>query len=309
MFMKAARLLKFGEVVIDEVGKPEIAEDKVLVEVHAAGVNPFDVKVRAGNIDVPLPITLGGDFSGIVVEIGANVSNFKIGDEVYGQASIFNKGSGSFAQYDLVNPSAMALKPKSISFIEAGAISLTGVSALQALTEHINLAKDQKILIHGGAGGIGTVAVQIAKHIGAYIATTVSPDDFEYVKNLGADEVIDYKNERFEEKISGFDAVFDTVGGDTYRRSFKVLRSGGTIVSMLEKPEESLMKEYNTTAIGQFTKVTTQRLEKLAGFIDQGIIKIHIDKTFPLDKSNEALTYLEKGHPKGKLVLLVKNNK
>lgn len=312
--MKAAQMIKYGGTeaiaVKEDVPRPVLGEGKVLVEVYAASVNPFDWKLRAGymkdNIPLDFPVTLGGDFSGVIVDAGSGVSNFKENDEVYGQASFLSGGSGSLAQFDLADPKTIALKPKNVDHVQAAALPLTGVSAVQGITEHINLQPGQKILIHGGAGGIGTAAIQLAKHIGAYVATTVSADDFDYVKSLGADEVIDYKNQKFEDLLSDFDAVFDTVGGDTYTRSFKVLRKGGIVVSMLEQPNQELMEQYGVKAIAQGTKVNTECLTKLAALVDEGVLKEHIDKVFPLDQAGEALTYLKEGHPEGKVVVKIK---
>lgn len=311
--MKAAQLHEYGKsgVQVIDIQKPEIDSDKVLVEVHAAGVNPFDWKVQLGYmkdfIPLQLPVTLGGDLAGVVSEIGPNVSDFKVGDEVYGQGIAVAGASGSFAEFDLVKANTIALKPKKLSFLEAGAIPLTGISALQALMDHLHLSSGQKILIHGGAGGIGTVAIQIAKHLGAYVATTVSTDDMEYAKQLGADEVINYKNEKFEEKLHDYDAVFDTVGGETNKRSYQVLKKGGMLVSMVESPDEEISKQYEVKALVQKTVVTADRLNKLTELVDQGVVTVYIEKTFPLDQAGEALAYLHKTPPKGKVVIEVKN--
>lgn len=312
--MKAAQISKYGgsDVVkiTDEAQMPTLTEDSLLVEVHAAGVNPVDWKIREGYMrkmaPLQFPTTLGGDFSGVVTEVSAGVSALRKGDEVYGQAVSVGSGSGSFAEVLSAKAETAAHKPTSISHTEAAALPLTGVSALQALTEHIKLSKREKILIHGGAGGIGTVAIQLAKHLGAYVATTVSSDEQKYVKEIGADEIIDYKTQRFEEIVHDYDAVFDTVGGETYNRSFQVLKKGGVIVSMLEQPNESLMKQYGVTAISQFTQVTSERLTKLAELVDQGVITARIDKIFPLEQAGEALAYLQTGHPRGKVVIQVK---
>jgi alcohol dehydrogenase len=311
--MKAAQITKYGgkeAITINaNVTKPEITAGKVLIEVHAAGVNPFDWKVRAGYMEKimpPLPFTLGGDLSGVVTEVGAGVADFKPGDEVYGQANVLNGGSGAFAQFDLAKPGTIALKPKNLSHNEAGAIPLTGVSAYQGLVEHANLTQGQKILIHGGAGGIGTAAIQLAKHLGAYVATTVDSDDIEFVTNLGADEVIDYTKKKFEDALSDFDAVFDTVGGDTYKRSFQVLKRGGIVVSMLEQPDEKLMESQGVKAIGQATKVNTERLSKLRELLDRQVISVQIDEVFALEEAAAALERLEKGHPEGKIVIEIK---
>jgi alcohol dehydrogenase len=185
-------------------------------------------------------------------------------------------------------------------------LPLTGVSAWQALVDHIGLSRGEKILIHGGAGGIGTMAIQLAKHLGAYVVTTVSAKDTHYVLELGADEAIDYKNQSFQDMLNNFDAVFDTVGGDTYEKSFKVLKKEGIIVSMLEQPNQKLMKQYGVNAIGQFTQVNSERLSRVAELAEKRVIKVHVDKTFPLEQAGEALEFLQTGHPRGKVVLKMK---
>lgn len=308
--MKAAQVIKYGDegaIVIHDVPKPPVTEGKVLIEVYAAGINPIDWKVRSGYMRPrELPFTLGGDLSGIVMEVGKGVSGIKKGDAVYGMAGVWNGGSGSFAEFDLADSKTISLKPGGISHAEAGALPLAGVSALQALAEHIKLSKGQKILIHGGSGGIGSFAVQAAKHIGAYVAATVSAKNADFLKGLGADMVIDYKNEKFEDLVKDYDAVFDTVGGDTYKRSFEVLKKGGVIVSMLEGPDNELMERYGVNAMGQFTQVTSNRLQILADFVVIGAIRVHIDREFPLEEAAQAVSYLEKGHPKGKVVIRIK---
>jgi NADPH:quinone reductase-like Zn-dependent oxidoreductase len=252
------------------------------------------------------PATLGGDFSGVVTEVGEGVSGFNKGDEVYGYAGIVGGGSGSFAEFVLADIKVTALKPKAITHVEAAALPLTGVSAWQALADHIGLSRDKKILIHGGAGGIGTIAIQLARHLGAYVTATAGAKDLQHVKELGADEAIDYKNQSFENMLHNYDAVFDTVGGETYVKSFKVLKKGGIIVSMLEQPRPELMEKYGVNAIGQFTQMNSERLSKLAQLADKRVIKVHVDKTFPLEQAGEALEYLQSGHPRGKVVLKMK---
>jgi NADPH:quinone reductase-like Zn-dependent oxidoreductase len=246
------------------------------------------------------------DFSGIMEKVGEGVSDFKYNEEVYGQASLIRGGSGAFAEMALANADTIAHKPKTLSHEEAAGLPLAGVSAWQALIETIGLSKDQKILIHGGAGGIGSIAIQFAKHLGAYVATTVSTNDKEFVKELGADEVIDYKTQNFEDVLShDYDAVFDTVGGETYTKSFKVLKRGGIIVSMLEQPNQELMDRFGVKAIFQFTQVNRERLTKLAQWVDQNNIRVNVDKTFPLDEAAKALDYQRDVHPRGKVVLQV----
>ena len=311
--MKAVQIKNYGGTEVLElnknVPKPIPAKGQVLVEVHSASINPIDWKVRAGYLKemVPLqfPATLGGDFAGVVAE-GGEDSGFKTGDQVYGQAILLNGGSGSFAQFVAANTGNTALKPKDINFLEAASLPLAGVSALQAIVDHIKLERGQKILIHGGAGGIGTIAIQLAKSLGAYVATTVASDDKDYAKSLGADEVIDYENEAFEDKLADFDAVFDTVGGETTDRSFKVLKKGGVIVSMLGAPNESLAEKYGVTAIGQNTQTNVDRLMRLAKYVEGGKIKAQVDKVFALNQVKEAFQHLEDGHPRGKVVLKIK---
>jgi alcohol dehydrogenase len=237
--------------------------------------------------------------------VGEGVEGFNIGEEVYGQANALS-GQGSFAEFTPVKAESLAHKPQSVDFVGAAALPLTAVSAYQALVDTLHLQKDQHILIHGGAGGIGVMAIQLAKHLGAHVATTVSTDDVEFVRDLGADEVIDYKTQKFEETLHDIDATYDTVGSDTYARSFEVLKQGGHIVSMLEQPNEELMRTHSVTATHQFTQMTPQRLVKVAELVDQGALKVTVDKTFPLEQAAEALEYLRSGHHRGKVVIKVK---
>ena len=310
--MKAVQINKYGDNSVVEVNekaaKPEVSAGTVLVEVHAASVNPVDWKIREGYLkemmQLEFPATLGVDFSGVIAEVGESVSGFKPGDEVYGMASAMT--GGSFAEFIIVPFASVALKPKSVSHSEAAAVPLTGLSALQVLKDQMNISNGQKILIHGGAGGIGTLAIQIAKQLGAEVATTASKEDSDIVKELGADTVIDYKNEKFEDMVKDYDAVFDTIGGETYQRSFQVLKKGGVIVSMVEKPNEELMKQYEVEAKMQFTQPNGAQLAELATLVDEAKMKIKIDRAFPLDAVKEALDYLQNSHHQGKVVITVK---
>lgn len=309
--MKAIQINQYGgpEVLeVNDIPEPEVSAGKILVQVYAASINPFDYKLRSGMFKEQTPtnflFTMGNDFAGVVTKVGEGVTDFKEGDEVYGAAIILNGGSGAFAQNVASTVKNSALKPKSLDFIHAAALPLVGTSAIQALEEHINLQKSQKILIHGGAGGIGHVAIQLAKAIGAYVATTVSTEDIEFAKSLGADEVINYKQEKFEEKLKDFDAVFDTVGGETDEKSFQVLKKSGILVSMVGTNEEKA-EEMGITAISQWTKTTTQHLNRLAQLVDEGKIRVNIDKQFNLDQAKEAFEYQEQVHPRGKVVFVV----
>jgi NADPH:quinone reductase-like Zn-dependent oxidoreductase len=271
----------------------------VLVEVHAAGVNPFDLTVREGRAQqmkkLDFPATLGGDFAGAVIGTG---------EAVYGQAGALS-GQGSFAEYTPVRTSQLAPKPKSLDFIEAAALPLAGSSAYQALVDHMDLQKRQKILVHGGAGGIGSLAIQLAKYLGAYVATTVSAKDVTFVKTLGADETIDYKSQDFAEIIKDYDAVFDTVGGETNKKSYAVLKPGGKLVSMTAQPDDALIKKHQVEYVAQSTRSTTARLAKIAELVDAGALKPQVDKIFPLNQTAEALEHLRTARPRGKVIIRI----
>jgi alcohol dehydrogenase len=312
--MRSAQITRYGntsEVIeIRQISTPNLSAGKVLVEVKAAGINPIDWKIREGYmqqmIHLQFPSTLGLDFSGVIKQVGEDVSSdFSQGDEVYGQAGVPSGGSGTFSEMSLASATSIAHKPKTLGHIEAAALPLVGVSAWQALVEFMGLSNGQKILIHGGAGGIGSIAIQLAKNLGAHVATTVSSDDKQFVQKLGADEVIDYKTQTFEDIVHDYDVVFDTVGGDTYTRSFKVLRKGGIIVSMLEQQNSELMEQFGVKAISQFTQVNRQRLSKLAEWVDQNKVKVNVEKSFSLDEAGKALDYLRDIHPRGKIVLAI----
>jgi alcohol dehydrogenase len=311
--MKSAQINKYGSSEVIEINQstfePTVSSGKVLVIIKAAGVNPADWKIREGGlqqiISLQFPSTLGMDFSGVIKQVGEGISHsdFKQGDEVYGQAGVISGGSGAFAEMALANTESIAHKPKRLSHAEAAGLPLVGVSAWKALVENIGLSKDQKILIHGGAGGIGSIAIQLAMYLGADVATTVSTNDKQFVQELGAGQAIDYKTQNFEDILHDYDAVFDTVGGETYRRSFKVLKKGGIIVSMLEQPNSELMSQYGIKAIFQFTQADRERLTKLAQWVDQNNIRVNVEKTFSLDEAGDALDYQKDVHPRGKVVL------
>lgn len=319
--MKSAQIKGYGSnnnndvlEVVDKLSPLKPSEGEVLVAVKAAGVNPVDWKIRDGYmkemVKLQFPSRLGMDFSGVVEKtpLGKR-SDFKRGDEVYGQASVMTGGSGAFAEKALAPARTIAHKPERLSHAEAAGLPLVGASAWQALVETMGLQKGQKILIHGGAGGIGSIAIQLAKTRKAHVATTVSAGDRRFVRRLGADEVIDYKAQKFEEVLPhDYDAVFDTVGGDTYARSFGVLKKGsGIIVSMLEQPNQELMKEKEVRAVFQFTQVSSERLTKLAQWVDKNEINVHVEKTFSLDETGKALDYVKNVHPQGKVVIAVQD--
>ncbi|MGH7193785.1 MAG: NADP-dependent oxidoreductase [Candidatus Saccharimonadales bacterium] len=310
--MKAARIEGYGgkDVLrIMDTPKPRPGRGQVLVEVRAAGVNPFDWKVREGMVrgmaELELPATLGGDVAGVITEIGEGVTDFEPGQAVYGQAGALS-GEGSFAEYTAVKVSQLSAKPQSLDFVQAASLPLAAASAYQALVDHMHLQKGRKILIHGAAGGIGSIAVQLAKHLGAYVAATASAEDGSFVKGLGADEVIDYHDQDFTEIIKDYDDVFDTVGGETNTKSYAVLRPGGILVSMTGGPDDELVKKYQIEYVAQASRTTQARLEAVAGLVDSGAIKPQVAKVFPLDQAAEALEYQKTGKPEGKVVIRVR---
>lgn len=310
--MKAVQFSEYGgpEVLqVTEIGKPTAGEGQVLVEVHASSINPFDTSVRAGYmkemIPLELPVTLGGDIAGEIVELGSGVDGLNVGDKVYGQANVVAGNTGAFAEFTATKAASVAKMPASVDFLEAASLPLVGVSALQALSEHIDLQPGQKLFIHGGGGGIGTMAIQIAKNIGAYVATTATDEQIELVKKLGADEVIDYKSQDFSEVLSDYDAVFDAVGGDDFAKSFGVLKQGGTAVTMIAEVDEAKASEHSITAIRQQTQATTERLNKLRELVESGVVAPQVDKVFSLDDVKSAFEAKENGIVSRKIVLKI----
>jgi alcohol dehydrogenase len=310
--MKAAQISGYGEtsvlVTSADAPKPSAEAGHVIVAVQAAAANPFDLLVISGGAQqmaqLSFPATLGGDLAGTVAEIGEGVVGFSVGQQVYGMANAIG-GHGSFAEFAPVKATQLSAKPESLDYANAAAVPLVGASAYQALVTHLQLQPNQKILVHGGAGGIGSVAVQIAKQLGAYVAATAAASDVEFVKSLGADEVIDYQTQDFAEIVHDYDAVFDTVGGETATKSYAVLKPGGTIVSMTAHEDPELSKAHNVTFISQFTQMNQDMLAAVTGMIDSGALHVRVDKVFPLEAASEALEYLKTGHPHGKVVIQV----
>jgi alcohol dehydrogenase len=309
--MKAAQINKYGGPEVIEMSEnaslPRVAPGKVLIKIKAVSLNPFDVTIFSGalaqKMPVEFPFTVGGDFAGVIEEVGSDVTAFKNGDHVFGGAIGLGTGTGACAEFAVTDPAQIAIKPTRASFAQAAGLPSVGLSAWLALVEHAKLAKGQKILIHGGAGGIGSAAIQLAKHLGAYVTATARTENVSYVKGLGADEVIDYKKQLFEKLVREYDAVLDTVGKETYAKSFAVLKKNGIVVSMLEQPSATMMKKFGVRAEVVSTSYTTERLGKVAKLVDEGAISIHIAKSFPLSKTREAFAYLTTGHPQGKVVI------
>lgn len=311
--MKAARIDRYGgpEVirVVANADRPLVQRGQLLVEVRAASLNPVDTVLRSGQMQqmVPLqfPATLGGDFAGVVTEVGSGVTGFGVDDEVYGQANALLGGSGSLAELVAAQAGMTAPKPRSVDFVTAASLPLVGGSAVQAIIDHLQVAKGQRILIHGAAGGIGSIAVQIAKHLGAYVIATAFTHQVELVEQLGADEVIDTSREAFETAVSDVDGVLDTVGGDVTAKSYGVIKRGGTLVSMSAQPDDARMRETGVKAISQFTQPTTARLTKLSQLVDEGIVTPHIGRVFPLEQTVDAFRFREGKKGAGKVIVAV----
>ncbi|HDR7338947.1 TPA: NADP-dependent oxidoreductase [Bacillus cereus] len=332
--MKAMIIDKYGKVPMRmaEVPTPEINEYEVLAEIHAASINPIDFKIRDGKVKMLLkyemPLILGNDFSGVIVKVGSKVTRFKVGDEIYARPR--KNKIGTFAEYIAIHEDDIALKPKNLSFEEAASIPLVGLTSYQALHDIMQLQKDQKILIHAGSGGVGTFAIQLAKIMGATVTTTASEAGSNLVKSLGADQIINYKTEKFEEILKDYDAVFDTIGGTTLEKSFDIIKSGGNIVSVSGMPNARFGKEFGSgffktflfslasrklTALEKkhnaqysflFMKPSGDQLRIIANYIEAGKIKPVIDRVFSFEDAQKAMEYSEAGRAKGKIIVKIK---
>ncbi|WP_404274210.1 NADP-dependent oxidoreductase [Exiguobacterium undae] len=332
--MKAMTITQYGHVPLEltEQPRPQVNPHDVLVEIHAASINPVDFKIRDGNVKLLIPyqfpLILGNDFSGVVTEIGSAVTKFQIGDAVYGRAE--KNRIGTFAENIAIDEQMLALKPATLSFEEAASIPLVGLTSYQALHDILQLTPGQKVLIHAGAGGVGTFAIQLAKAMGLYVATTASPAGHELVQSLGADKIINYRTEAFEDLLHDYDGVYDTIGGETLRRSFKVVLPGGHIVSVSGLPngrfgksyrsgflktslfrlltlrETLLERKHDVTYTFLFMRPSGQQLEHITEWIESGQIKPVIDRVYPFEDAQAALEYSESGRAKGKVVLKIK---
>ncbi|NWK68801.1 NADP-dependent oxidoreductase [Bacillus paramycoides] len=332
--MKAMIIDKYEKVPMrmTELPTPEINEYEVLAEIHAASINPIDFKIRDGKVKMLLkykmPLTLGNDFSGVIVKVGAKVNRFKVGDEIYARPR--KDKIGTFAEYIAIHEDDIALKPKNLSFEEAASIPLVGLTSYQALHDIMHLQKGQKILIHAGSGGVGTFAIQLAKIMGATVATTASEAGANLVKSLGADKIINYKTEQFEDILKNYDAVFDTLGGTTLEKSFDIIKNGGNIVSVSGIPNARFGKEFGSgffktllfslaskklTALEKrhnaqysflFMKPSGDQLRIIANYIESGKIKPVIDRVFPFEDAQKAMEYSESGRAKGKIIVKIK---
>ncbi len=333
--MKAYQLERYGKgqrLALAEQTDPVAGSGEVLVEIRATAINQLDGKIRDGAFKPILPykppFVLGHDLAGIVTAVGADVRRFKVGDAVYGRPR--DGRIGSFAERIVVSEADLAAKPASLSMAEAASIPLVGLTAWQVLVERADLKRGQKILIHAGSGGVGTIAIQLAKHLGATVATTASAANADLVSRLGADFVIDYKTQDFSELLSGYDVVLNSLDGKTLEKSLKVLKPGGKLISISGPPDPAFAKAQGLNPVirlvlrlmsaGIRRKAKRQgvaysflfmhadggQLGKLGALIDQGSIQAVVDRTFPFEGLNKAMDYVDSGRAKGKVVVTVR---
>lgn len=333
--MKAFIIDKYGKADVVRAGEmpePELRADDVLVQIHAASVNPLDLKIRDGEFKLLLPyrmpLILGNDMAGVVVRVGAGVRRFNVGDEVYARPD--DDRIGTFAEFIAIKEDSLALKPKTLTMEQAAAMPLVALTAWQALVEKGELKKGQKVLIHAGTGGVGTVAIQLAKHLGATVATTASAANAPMLKQLGADIVIDYKKDDFALRLRDYDLVLDSQGGVTQKKSLSVLKPGGKVVGIAGPPDPDFAKARGVNALMGlvvralsygirskakaagvsysflFMRASGEQLRRIADLIDAGAIRPVVDRVFPFDQAREALAYVETGRSKGKVVIKVR---
>ncbi|WP_312339437.1 NADP-dependent oxidoreductase [Sphingobacterium sp.] len=333
--MKAFLVQKYGkkaELILNEVSKPIIKENEVLIEIFSAGVNQLDTKILAGEFKQILPyetpFILGHDLAGIVVETGTNVTKFKIGDEIYARPSDYH--IGTFAEYLAVEEKDLALKPKNLSMDEAAGVPLVALTAWQALVEVGNLKKGQKVFIQAGSGGVGIIAIQLAKYLGATVATTAGKSSFEMLRNLGADVLIDYKNQDFEAVLKNYDLVLNSQDTNNLKKSLNVVKAGGKVISISGPPTPAFAEEISASWLIKmilsllsanirgkakkkgidyhflFMKANGSQLEQITKLIEDGTIKTVVDKVYPFSQTNEALNHVASGRAKGKVVVKIR---
>jgi NADPH:quinone reductase-like Zn-dependent oxidoreductase len=308
--MKAIRVHEYGgpEVLrYEEAPRPEPGPGEVLVRIRAAGVNPVDWKVREGlrreALAYRMPFVPGWDVSGVVEATGPNVTLLTRGDEVYGYPSVVR--NGAYAEYAVVPEAELALKPRSVDHVLAASVPIAALTAWQGLFDAGGLRTEQKVLIHGGAGGVGSFAVQLARWKGAFIVATASGRNQEFLRNLGADLTIDYEKTRFDRLVCDADVVFDTIGGDTLKRSWKVLKKGGVLVSTVEKPSAEAAAAHGVRAMLVSTRADTAQLAEIAKLVDAGMVRPIVEAVFPLNEARRAQELSQTGHARGKIVLQV----
>jgi len=332
--MKAFILDKFKNSALrfGEMPEPALRDDDVLVAIYAAGLNLLDSKIRSGEFKSILPyrppFILGHDLAGIVVRVGSKVRQFKPGDQIYARPR--DGRVGTFAEFIAVNEADVALKPKNLTMEEAASIPLVGLTAWQVLVEKARLKKGQKVLIHAGSGGVGTFAIQLAKHLGATVATTTSTANVELVKSLGADVVIDYSKDDFATILRDYDVVLNSLGGEVLEKSLQVLKPGGKLISISGPPDPDFAKDIGASWILRqgirllsyrirkkanrhhvsysflFMRASGDQLREITSLVESGVIRPVVDRVFPFESTNDAMAYLEKGHAKGKVIIKVR---
>ncbi len=333
--MKAFIIKKYSKedkLQLVELPEPAVKDDEVLVQIHAASINQIDIKLKSGEFKLmlpyKLPLILGHDLAGIVTKIGSKVSRFKVGDELFAQPALFK--IGSFAEYIAINETDVALKPKNISMEQAASIPLVALTVWQAFVEKAKIKKGQKVFIQAGSGGVGTIAIQLAKHLGATVATTTSAANIELVKSLGADVVIDYKTQDFENILNDYDLVLNSQDDKTLEKSLRILKPGGKVISISGPPDVAFAKEMGLNWLLKtvifflsrkvrkqakqlgvdysflFMNANGKQLEEIGSMIEADIIRPVIDKVFPFEQTNDAMAYVESGRTKGKVVIKVK---
>ncbi|GAB3894373.1 NADP-dependent oxidoreductase [Spirosoma agri] len=333
--MKAFAINRYtekGPLQATDIPEPVLQDKDVLVQVHAAGVNQLDSKIRDGEFKLLLPyrfpLILGNDVAGVITQIGVGVRKFKVGDEIYARPD--KDRIGTFAEFIALSEDDTAMKPRNLTMEEAASIPLVGLTAWQALVEKADLKKGQNVFIQAGSGGVGTFAIQLAKHLGATVATTTSADNRELVKSLGADVVIDYRKENFETILHDYDVVLNSQDQKTLEKSLRILKPGGKLISISGPPDPAFASEiglnwllktvlfflsYSTRKKAKrygvdysflFMKASGSQLTKITSLIESGIIRPVVDKLFPFKSTNDALAYVESGRAKGKVVVQVK---
>jgi NADPH:quinone reductase-like Zn-dependent oxidoreductase len=317
---------------IGDMPDPELRDDDVLVQVHAASVNVLDSKIRNGEfkrlLPYRLPLILGNDVAGVVVRVGSRVRHFKPGDEIYARPAADR--IGTFAELISMNEADVALKPATLSMEEAASLPLVALTAWQVLVERANLKKRQKVLIHAGSGGVGTIAIQLAKYLGAVVATTTSTANLDWVRALGADVVIDYSKDDFSTILRDYDVVLNSLGGDVLEKSLHVLKPGGKLISISGPPDAAFAREIGAPWIVRqvmrllsyrirskakrrgvsysflFMRAAGEQLREITGLVDAGTLRPVVDRVFPFESTGEAMAYVDKGRAKGKIVIKVR---
>lgn len=308
--MKAVRIHTHGgpeTLVYEDAPRPTPLTNEVLIRVRAASVNPIDWKIRDGYgqdiFNHQMPLILGWDVAGTIEAVGPEVDKFKLGDPVYGYTSLLR--DGAYAEFIVAKQEEIALKPASLDFVQAAAVPIAALTTWQAMFDTANLKENQKVLIHAASGGVGSIAVQLAKAKGVYVIGTASARNADFVRELGVDEFIDYQSTQFETVVHDVDVVFDTIGGDTQERSFGVLRTGGFLVSIVGAPSPELTAQYGVRSAMLPAQPNATQLNEITELIDSGKVKPFVETVLPLSEARQAHEMSQSGRTRGKIVLQV----